>query len=700
MALHPLLCGVFLLSLIVEVAYAVGAPLSLKYLVDAAFVPKDLHAFAIILAVLFGSGLLHIGTSFCGDYSIGKISGGVIRNLRLELYDHLQRQSQSFYHRYRVGDLITRFSSDMGSIERVVRSSFPFFLREALSLLLGLTVLFSLEWRLTLAVLAGSILLFLGPRLLMTRSEAAHAQYKEAQERFTNTVDEMVKGHRTIRILRQQPRFREQGRLHMDELFSLGLNVHAIGSLMERLPQIALLLLNGLLIGLGGYLIFQDMLSVGEFVAFFTLFLNVGQSGSNLSYLIPSLTESGVSFRRIEELLKERSDVPEAAAPVELPSAPPSIRMEHVTFGYNADAPQLHKVSLDIPAGSYAAFVGPSGSGKSTALQLISRFYDPTDGRIAWNGHDVRSISEDSLRRLSTMVTQDAFFFNATLRDNLLLDRVDATEEDMYRAAREANLHDTICSWPAGYDTPVRHEGGSLSGGERQRLSLARALLRNPKLLLLDEVTSALDPAAEADITARIESLRDRATLISVTHRLASAMRADRIYVFEKGRIVESGTHMELLRLNGLYRSLWEKQHGFHLSQDGQYATVDPERLAKLPFFQGIEPDLLQDVSKLLNSETCKEGEAIVTEGDEGHTFYIIVRGRFEVLKEGRRVAVLEDGDHFGEIALLRNIPRTATVKALAPSVLLSMRQEAFQRLTEEHPHLLDALELALQKRL
>lgn len=701
---HKLLFSVFLISIFIEVAYVVAAPLSLKYLVDEAFTPKDFQVFVIILCILLGGGFVNIVASACGDYSLGKLSGEVVRKLRVDLFAHLQLQSLPFYQQYKVGDLVTRFAADMASMERVVRFVSPFFLKETLSILLGLTMLFSIEWKLTLAVLVGSALMFVGPRLLQNRAETANVNYKEAQERFSNSIDEMVKGHRTIKGLHQQSRFQERARKQIHDLFSFGFNLHMSNSLMERLPLTVLLILNGVMIGFGGYLIFHDEMTVGGFMAFFTLFMSVGQAGSNLSFLIPSLIDSSVSFRRVGEIFNQQPSVPEAINPVEMSSIE-SIQMDRVTFGYTGESDQLRDVSLRIPAGSYVAFVGPSGSGKSTALQLLSRFYDPKQGHVAINNHDLRTVSEASLRRLSTLVTQDTFLFNTTIRDNLLLDDRERTEDDMIEAARQAKIHDVIASWPAGYDTWIHHEGGSLSGGERQRISLARALLRRPQLLLLDEVTSALDPATEADINQLLQQIRPHTTIISVTHRLASVVSADTIHVFQEGQIVESGTHLELLQQNGLYSSLWEKQHGFHLSQDGLEATVDVERLAKLPFFKEIELSLLQNIATLFFTETCKEGDVIVHEGEEGNKFYIIVRGKFEILKhvpeKGQQmVAILQDGDYFGEIALLKNIPRTATVRALVPSVLLSIRRGDFHRLIVEYPQILLTLEHALKTRI
>lgn len=681
-----------------------AAPVSLKYLVDEAFIPKNLQNFAIILTILLGTGFLNICASIGGEYALGNLGGQIIKKLRIKLFTHLQRQSLPFYQTYRVGDLVTRFSADMGSVERVVRIAFPFFLKEALSVLLGLILLFSIEWKLTLAMLAGSTLMFIGPRLLQGRAEAANIHYKEAQERFTNTIDEMVKGHKTIKSLHLQARFQERARKQVHELFSFGLKLQLTNSMMERLPLISLLILNGIMIGFGGYLIFHDMMTIGDFMAFFTLFLSVGQSGSNLAYIIPNLIDSNISFRRIQEIMDHQPSVQEVPHPLELPSSLPSIRMNDVTFGYNEDSDQLRHVSLQIAARSYVAFIGTSGSGKSTALQLLSRFYDPKQGSVSMDDYDIRTLSEASLRRQSTLVTQDTFLFNTTIRDNLLLDS-GASEDEMIEAAKQANIHDVIASWPDGYDTQVHHEGGSLSGGERQRLSIARALLRKPNILLLDEVTSALDPATEADINQLVDRLRSEKTIVSVTHRLSSVKNADCIYVFHDGRIVDSGTHHELLHKSNFYRNLWDKQVGFNLSQDGLYATVDMDRLNKIPFFEGIAPPLLKNIAMLCTTETCKEGENVVSEGDEGNKFYIIVRGKFEIIKRmpdggERRVAVLQDGDHFGEIALLHNVPRNATVRAMGPSVLLSVRQEAFHRLMAEHPQILQSLEQTLQKRI
>ncbi|MGI2297415.1 ABC transporter transmembrane domain-containing protein [Paenibacillus sp. GXUN7292] len=702
---HKWLSILFVISVFIEIGYASFSTLSLKYIVDDAFTDKDWQVFIFILSLLLIGGLLSIAAGAFGDYSIGKVSGIAIRNLRERLFQHIQKQTAPFFSRFRVGDLVSRFSSDMDAIDRVISTTSPFLIKEALALVLGLGLLLSLEWRLTLVMLLGSSLMFIGPKLLQGKAEQASESYKQSEEQFSNTIDEMIKGHSTIKNLNLGASFQQQAEGQISGIYRSGLRLHLIHTWMTRLPLISLLLLNGIMIGFGGYLIFQDALTIGSFMAFFTLFMSVGQSATNLSVLLPEMIDSAVSFKRVNELLEQDTKLPQSAHPIKLEPVLPQVHLQQVSFGYESNAALLKQIELTIAPGSYIAFVGPSGSGKSTALKLLARFYDPIQGSITFNGVDLREAEDASLREMMTMVTQDTFLFNTTIAENLQIAAADNSQEALVDAASQAQIHSTIANWPMGYNTVIQHDGASLSGGERQRLAIARALLRKPKLLLLDEVTAALDPINESEINQMIASLKGKHTIVSVTHRLASTRDADYIYVFQDGHIAEQGSFADLIDGQGLFHSLWEKQHGFKLSEDGQLAAVEAERLAMLPFFAGIELPALQQLSSLFTTVTCQPDEVVIREGEQGNTFYLIAHGRFEILKQqadlsNKRVAMLQDGDYFGEIALIRNIPRTATVKSIGHGILLAIRRESFGRLVEQHPQLLDSLEHTLLQRM
>jgi ATP-binding cassette subfamily B protein len=346
------------------------------------------------------------------------------------------------------------------------------------------------------------------------------------------------------------------------------------------------------------------------------------------------------------------------------------------------------------------ALVGPSGSGKSTALALLMRFHDPDAGAVRIDGHDLRDLTQASVRAQSGVVLQEHGLFDLRLRENIRLGRPGASDEALEAAARAAGVDEVARRLPEGYDTMLGERGGQLSGGQRQRVAIARALLRDPAILLLDEATSALDAATEAAINETLYALGRSRTVIAVTHRLASAAHADSIVVLDDGRVVDRGTYAELLACEGRYRELWTKQSGFVLSPDGERAEVAPARLRRLPILQHLDPALLGEPSRLFVTAHHPDGRTVVHEGDPGDRFYLVARGRLEVTQAtagggSRRLGVLEDGDHFGEVALLHNTTRTATVRTLTPCVCLSLAREPFAHLLARAPHVRAGLERA-----
>jgi ATP-binding cassette subfamily B protein len=447
-------------------------------------------------------------------------------------------------------------------------------------------------------------------------------------------------------------------------------------------------------------------LSVGAWVGFNTLLLNVGYAISTLAAVIADLIPATTGLRRIEELLNEPVRVVESPHPVALPRLSRAVEFERVNFGYDGcNAPRiLHDVNLRLPARQSVAFVGRSGSGKSTVLNLLMRFYDPDEGSVRIDGHELRQASEVSLRSQMAAVFQETFLFNTTLRENIRMGKVGATDQEVEAAAKAAEIHDLIVSLPQGYDTLAGERGGRLSGGQRQRIALARAIIRDPSILVLDEATSALDPETEVAINKTLKGLARSRTVLSVTHRLAPVADMDQIVVLDKGRVAEMGSHQELLKRQGIYFQLWNQQSGFTVSSDGRHAEVTPARLRAIPLFAGLDGATLSVVARQLIAEQYDADQIVFKEGAPGDKFYIIVRGKVSVTaaKGNNQVVQLDvwqDGDYVGEIALLEGVPRTATVRTLLPSLFLTLQREQFLKLLDEIPSMREAVEQSAQSR-
>ncbi len=701
--------ALFFLTLALDLAFLSLAPLSFKFIIDHAIVPQDMHYFIKIVIVLVGFGVIGLTAGVGSDYLLAGLHVRIQRDLKLRAFKHIQRMNIGYFQRSRSGDIVSTFSVDLPAIEGAMSIILTTGIQSTAVVIITTAVLFYLQWTMALCILLGAAVIFIGPYLLHKRVHTTNTEFREQFSTQISEIQENVKAQRVIKgfSLQQAAIAKFSARLHTFSLIHYKKNI--LNTQLERIPMISLLLINLTIIILGSYLALHGHITVGALVAFFTMYTSMGNSVFNLTFAIPAFAEAEVSLDRIEQLMSEPEE-DSGDIPVDPISREHSdIQFNTVTFGYTEEQPVLRDIQLRIAPGSTAAFVGSSGSGKSTMIQLLLGFYTPDQGEIRIHGRSLSELSLDTVRQQMGVVFQDNFLFHATIYDNIHISSPNAAMEEVIEAAKQAEIHDFIMSLPDGYNTMVLDEGSNFSGGQRQRLAIARAIMRSPQILLLDEATSALDPISEASINRTFEELSHDRTVITVTHRLAAIAGADQIFVFDQGQLIESGSHQQLLDARGYYRQLWDKQNGLTVSSSGQEADIDVQRLARLPFFEGIDIDVLNEIRTLFNTENFAPGQSIIQEGEQGEKFYLIARGRVEVVKQlaspdgersAMRVAVLEDGDHFGEIALLANVPRTATIRAISHCTCLTLQRKVLDYVLTHYPDIDARVRQTLQDRM
>jgi ATP-binding cassette subfamily B protein len=653
-----------------------------------------------------GVGALVIAvTAMWREHLFSHIVCDFLHDLRLEMFKHLQNLSMSFYSRFEMGDILARFSSDLGVVERGVNEVVPWVIAPGLDVLVNTVALFLLNWRMALLSLLIWPVMFIGPRYFAPKVAAASNERKELEGHTMTEVQENVGAQPVVKAFGLSEFATKKFSHSSHELAHSIVHLRFFGGMVERSSVTGALLLQVALLALGSYMVWKGPLTVGDLAAFQALFLSITISLGYVAAWLPTVMDAAAGARRIEDILGEEPEVRNAPAARECPKLNQSLGFHDVSFGYTEKGLDVKHATIEIPRGTSVAFVGGSGSGKSTLLTLLARFYDPSEGKVTIDGVDLRDVTMESYRAQMGVVFQESFLFNTSIKENIRYGRIKATDEDIVAAAKLAEIHDVIVAMPDGYETVAGVRGGKISGGQRQRIALARAMIRDPKILLLDEATSALDPGTEAAVNATLKRVAPGRTTISVTHRLTTVMDSDKIVVLVKGTVAEQGSHQELLALGGVYKALWQKQSGFQISADGEDAKVSVERLRALPIFAKLDDVSLKEAADNFVSEQVPAGRLVVQEGDPGDLLYIVVRGSVEVSKIGadgvsRRVAVLQDGDHFGEVALLQPVPRTATVKTIDPCVFLTLKRIHFASLLKRAPEMRADLERIFLQRL
>ncbi|MCP4360599.1 MAG: ABC transporter ATP-binding protein [Chloroflexi bacterium] len=583
------------------------SPLLLRQLIDVAIPDQNVGMLTMLalgmVAIPLVNGAIGVGQRKLNS----EIGEGVIYDLRRSLYDHMQRMSLRFFTETRTGELMSRLNNDVIGAQRAISDTIVTIVSNIVSLVGVLAIMLILEWRLTLLALAILPLFVLPARRIGRILRDLRRQSMVHNAEMNSTMNETlnVSGAMLVKLFGREQQ--EMTRFSKDaaEVRDIGIRSAVVGRAFFMMLSVVGAVGTAVVYWVGGYMVIQDTLTIGTIVALGAYLTQVYSPLMALTNAPVEFAQSMVSFERVFEVLDIPVEIEENAGAAKLDNVNGRIQFQNVSFSYeviaddsksgldeiarfswggsseahlkrgkakangegeNGAAPKtetrwaLQDIDFSIEPGQLVALVGPSGAGKTTVTYMMPRLYDPTDGRILIDDHDLKDVSLNSLAQNIGMVTQETYLFYDTIRANLLYARTDATEAEMVTAARAANIHDFVASLPDGYDTVVGERGYRLSGGERQRIAIARVVLKDPRILVLDEATSHLDSVSEALIQEALHHIMHGRSSLVIAHRLSTILAADKILVMEKGQLVEQGTHKTLLAKGGIYASLYETQ--------------------------------------------------------------------------------------------------------------------------------------------
>ncbi len=490
------------------------------------------------------------------------IRTGVVKDMRVQIYDKILSLPLGFFSQERKGDIIARISGDVQEVENSISSTIEMLIKNPILIIIYLGVLCRMSWELTLfTVLFAPAMI--GVMSLIGRK--LKAQSIEAQRYWSDTmsqVEETLGGLRVIKAFLAEKKMSARFEQVTEAMRSKNTRVAIRQSSAHPVSELLGSVMIAIVLWFGGTLILGEhaVIDAPSFMAYMAILYSVIQPIKDLSKAAYGIPKGLASMERINVILDAKNDIAEPASPVSIKSFNSGIEFRDVHFRYESGREILHGINLTIPKGHNVAIVGASGAGKSTLVDLIPRFYDPGEGSIRIDGIDIRDVSTRDLRALMGNVNQDPILFNDTIFNNIAFGVENATMEQVVAAAKIANAHEFIITKPEGYDTCIGDRGVMLSGGQRQRISIARAILKNPPILILDEATASLDTESERMVQDALDYLMSNRTTISIAHRLSTVKKADEIIVMNEGRIVERGSHDELIALDGYYRKLYEMQ--------------------------------------------------------------------------------------------------------------------------------------------
>ncbi len=531
-------------------------PLIIKSMLDDALPNKDMDLLFLLMALFLGTFLLRGALGYLYRYVLQRMGMRITCDLRKDLFAHLQTLSVKYYDKRHTGAIASRISDDTGSLFGLITGVIVTFLSDAVTVIGVAIVLFCMSWKLALIALAVMPLFLLNYRMSKGKLRKLSRRHRRNWDRVVGFLHERVASSRLIKSFsaeeREIARFNKGIEADFRNFNHLSLYNTRLAIVAEIVSSLGMLLV----LGIGGLYVIQGYLSVGELVAFNAYLGYLFGPIVRLNDMNAVVQRAVTALEKVHELLDTPSFVSEKKDAVRISSVKGTVEFRDVSFSYDAGQKILNRINLTVDPGQMVAIVGPSGSGKTTLVNLLCRFYDPDSGVILLDGHDLRDVTIQSLRSQIGVVMQDNLLFSGALMENIRYGRPEANMAEVIDAAKAANAHDFITRMPRGYSTTTGERGVSLSGGQKQRIAIARAILKQPRILVFDEATSALDTESERLIQNAMERLMRNRTTFVIAHRLSTVVKADKIVVMQNGQIAEEGTHAQLLELNGVYAHL------------------------------------------------------------------------------------------------------------------------------------------------
>ncbi|MGE6574641.1 ABC transporter ATP-binding protein [Paenibacillus xylanexedens] len=558
-----------ILFLALATALGLVYPYMLRILIDDIIVPRTFEDVPIIALTVLGVVILKAGMQFLHGFYGGRLGNFLAYRLRNACYEKLQFLSFRYYDTAKTGDLMSRLTGDLEAIRNFIGFGFAQILNMVFMVVFGAIMMMTMSWQLTLFTLICIPLLAFVALRFESKIHPAFQEMRLALSSLTTAVQENITGVRTVKSFAREPYEVEKFSTRNERYKTNQIHAATLWSryfpIMEILASVSIVLL----LVIGGRMVIQKTLTLGELVAFFSLIWYIIGPMWNLGFHINNYTQSKASGERVLELLNTPVDVEETQDPVivEADQVNGHVTFESVTFAYGNKMPAVTDINFDATPGSVIGFLGGTGSGKSTIIQLLMRAYNVNSGTIKLDGKNIKDIGIRSLRSQIASVFQETFLFSSSIRNNISYGLKNVTTDEIIRAAKLAKAHDFIMEFPDGYDTVVGERGMGLSGGQKQRIAIARALLKNPKILVLDDATSAVDMETEHEIQSGFqEVMRGRTTFI-IAHRISSLRHADEILVLDEGRVVQRGKHTELIEVPGPYQDVYKIQYADYIAR-------------------------------------------------------------------------------------------------------------------------------------